>query len=377
MSKVLENFRLEGDRTIWIVVFILCSISVLVVYSAAGWKFFFGHLVKLTMGLFCMYIIHKWKFKYFSRIGLLSFWLSLLLLVLVFIFGISVNGASRWLSLAGHQFQPSDVAKLSILIFMCRQISKQRKHLEYFKGVFIHIISPLIVVCLLIFPNNFSTSALVFFNGLVLMFISKIKVKYLFKVLFGAILLCLITYTSAKYTNVLNKTVPRSSTWVSRIDNYFFSKSDQNLKKDYQINQALLAVYNGGITGVGPGKSTQRNILPYSYSDFIFAIMIEEYGVIFGAGVPILLYLILLFRAIRISIRTESVFGSLLSFILIFSLVIQALINMLVSVDILPVTGQTLPLISMGGTSILFTCISIGIVISISRDSSDRNYETA
>tara|TARA_Y100001970_G_scaffold206110_1_gene251024 strand:- start:247 stop:699 length:453 start_codon:yes stop_codon:yes gene_type:complete len=149
------------------------------------------------------------------------------------------------------------------------------------------------------------------------------------------------------------------------------------LDKNYQVTQALIAIHNGGIFGVGPGKSTQRNIIPYSYSDFIFAIMIEEYGLLLGAIVPILLYLILLFRSIRISLKTKSMFGGLVAIGLIFSIVLQAFINMFVSVNIIPVTGQTLPLISMGGTSILFTCITIGIVLSISRDTTDRDYEKA
>jgi cell division protein FtsW len=171
--------------------------------------------------------------------------------------------------------------------------------------------------------------------------------------------------------------MPRSSTWVSRVDSYFNSSDVEKLDQDYQQQQALVAVHNGGITGLGPGKSTQRKILPYSSSDFIFAIMIEEYGLILGAVFPILLYLILFYRSLRISSKTSSVFGGLICVGLMFSLVFQAFVNMLVSVGVLPVTGQTLPLISTGGTSILFTCITLGIILSVSNDTSDREYETA
>ena len=171
--------------------------------------------------------------------------------------------------------------------------------------------------------------------------------------------------------------MPRSSTWVSRIDAYFTDDKKQELNQDYQQQQALVAIYNGGFSGKGPGKSTQRNLLPYSSSDFIFAIMVEEYGLIVGAIFPILLYLILFYRSLRIATKITSVFGGLLCVGLMFSLVFQALINMLVSVGVLPVTGQTLPLISMGGTSILFTCITIGVILSVSNDTSDREYETA
>ena len=168
--------------------------------------------------------------------------------------------------------------------------------------------------------------------------------------------------------------MPRSATWVSRVDNFLLAGDEQQMDKDYQQTQALVAIQNGGIYGVGPGKSTQRSILPYSYSDFIYAIILEEYGLIGGVS-AILFYLILFFRAVRIFLKSASVFGSLVAIGLMFSLVFQAFINMLVSVEIMPVTGQTLPLISMGGTSIVFSCIAIGIVLSISRDSIEGEYE--
>lgn len=376
MNEILfKNIRLEGDKTIWGVVFVLSLFSILVVYSTAGWSFLFQHSLKLTLGIICMYFIHKWKFKYFSKIGLLSFWFSIFLLFLVLVFGITINGASRWLSLAGQRFQPSDIAKLAILLFMARQLSKKRRYLHEFKGLIWYVVAPLVIICILILPNNFSTSALVFCNGLILMYIARVRLKYIISIISISLISVFIIYGIAKHTSFMESFMPRSSTWVSRIDNFFESDDKQMLNKDYQVTQALVAIHNGGVTGLGPGKSTQRNILPFSSSDFIFAIMVEEYGLIFGGIMPILLYLILLFRGIHIAMRTESVFGSLVAAGLMFSLVVQAFINILVSVDIMPVTGQTLPLISMGGTSILFTCISIGIVLSISRDSSDRNYE--
>jgi len=376
MISLIKNINLEGDRTIWGVVFALSLSSLLVVYSTAGWHFLFSHITKLLIGLFSMYLVHKIKFKYFSKIGQLGFIFSLFLLVLVLLIGVSVNGASRWLQIAGQQFQPSDVAKLAILIYMARQISKQRDYLHDFKGLFWYVLGPLILVCALILPNNFSTSALVFINGLVLMFVGKIRVKFIAAIIAFAFIGALTIYTTAKFTNLGIKIMPRSATWVSRIDSFFIDVKGDEQTKDFQQTQALVAIQNGGMTGVGPGKSTQRNILPYSSSDFIYAIIIEEYG-LFGGILALLFYLILMFRAIRIALRVESVFGSLLTTGLMFSLVFQALINMLVSVEVLPVTGQTLPLISMGGTSIVFSCITIGIVLSVSRDSTDRKYEKA
>jgi cell division protein FtsW len=376
MNSWIKNINLEGDRTIWGVVLALSLSSVLVVYSTAGWHFLFSHITKLLLGLFAIYVVHKIKFKYFSKIGQIGFLFSLFLLVLVLIIGVSVNGASRWLQIANLQFQPSDIAKLAILVYMARQISMQRDFLHDFKELFWHVLGPLILVCVLILPNNFSTAALVFINGLVLMFVGKIRIKFIAAIIGFAFVGALTIYATAKFTPLGTKIMPRSATWVSRIDSFFVDADGDEQTKDYQQTQALVAIQNGGMTGVGPGKSTQRNILPYSSSDFIYAIIIEEYG-LFGGVLALLFYLILMFRAIRIALRVESVFGSLLATGLMFSLVFQALINMLVSVEVLPVTGQTLPLISMGGTSIVFSCIAIGIVLSVSRDATDRKYEKA
>ena len=378
MTKFLKNIHLRGDKVIWAVVFALSIFSVLLVYSTAGWNFLFNHLIKLFIGLFFLYQVHKIKFKYFAKIGVLGFFISIVLLILVFIMGVTVNGASRWLSIAGFQFQPSDIAKLSILLFMARQLSKYRFEIKNFKYLLFYVIFPLFVICALILPNNFSTSALIFLNGLVLMYVAKVKMKYLSTIVgvgvLGASLIYIVAKTNPEF---VNQFMPRSSTWVSRIDSYFNDEKKQELNQDYQQQQALVAIYNGGFSGKGPGKSTQRNILPYSSSDFIFAIMVEEYGLVVGALLPILLYLILFYRSLRIASKITSVFGGLLCVGLMFSLVFQAFINMLVSVGVLPVTGQTLPLISMGGTSILFTCITVGIILSVSNDTTDREYETA
>ena len=378
MKAFIKNINLEGDKVIWAIVLALSIFSILVVYSTAGWKFLFSHLIKLSIGLFFLYQVHKIKFKYFAKIGVLGFVVSIILLILVFIMGVTVNGASRWLSIAGFQFQPSDIAKLSILLFMARQLSKYRNEIKDFTKLFLYVLAPLIVICALILPNNFSTSALIFLNGLVLMYVGRVKIKYIASIIGIGFIGALLIYAFAKiYPQSTNKIMPRSTTWVNRIDSYISTEKKQELDQDYQQQQALVAIYNGGFSGVGPGKSTQRNILPYSSSDFIFAIMVEEYGFIIGAVMPILFYLILFYRALRIAIKITSVFGGLLCVGLMFSLVFQAFINMLVSVGFLPVTGQTLPLISMGGTSILFTCITVGIILSVSNDTSDRQYETA
>ncbi len=265
-----------------------------------------------------MYVVHKIKFKYFSKLGQIGFFFSLVLLVLVLLIGVSINGASRWLNIAGFQFQPSDVAKLAILIYMARQISIQRDYLHNFKDLAWYVLGPLVLVCVLILPNNFSTSALVFINGLVLMFVGKIRLKFIAGIIAFSFVAALTIYSVAKFTNLGTKIIPRSATWVSRIDSFFIDAEGDEQTKDFQQTQALVAIQNGGITGLGPGKSTQRSIVPFSSSDFIYAIIIEEYG-LFGGVMALLFYLILMFRAIRIALRIESVFGSLLTIGLIFS----------------------------------------------------------
>ena len=355
---------------------LLSLFSIMVVYSAAGWSDLISHIPKLLIGLFAMYVVHLIPFKYFSKLGQLGYFTSLLLLVLVFIIGVTVNGAARWINIVGFQFQPSDVAKLTVILFMARQISVNREHLDGFREFFWYVLAPLVIVCLLILPNNFSTSALVFINGLVLMFVAKIRLQFIAKVLLIALIGAFIIYASAKWTPLGTGIIPRSATWVSRVDNFLLAGDEQQMDKDYQQTQALVAIQNGGIYGVGPGKSTQRSILPYSESDFIYAIVLEEYGLL-GGVLAIMFYLILLFRSVRISLKSESIFGSLVAIGLMFSLVFQAFINMLVSVEVIPVTGQTLPLISMGGTSIVFSCIAIGIVLSVSRNSLEGEYEKA
>ena len=375
MSLIWKNISLKGDKVIWFIVFSLSLFSIMVVYSAAGWTDLINHLIRIFIGLFCMYIVHLIPFKYFSKLGQIGYFTSLLLLLLVFLVGVSINGASRWIEIAGLQFQPSDIAKISDIIYLSRQISLNRNKIKKFKDFFWNILLPLLVVCALILPNNFSTSALVFLNGIILMFIAKIRFRFILQVLSTAIFFGLLIVLPTFLTPFINDIIPRSQTWVSRTNTYSNINHDLSiLDKKHQQKQALVAIQNGGIYGSGPGKSSQRSILPLPASDFIFAIILEEYGLI-GGVFALLLYLILLFRAIRISLKIDSVFGSLVSVGLIFSLVFQALIHMLVSIGLMPVTGQTLPLISMGGTSLVFTFIAIGIVLSVSRKSLHGKYE--
>ena len=279
--------------------------------------------------------------------------------------------------MGGLSFQPSDFAKIMLLIFMSRQISKYRSYLKDWKGFIWYLLAPLVIICVLILPSNFSTSALVFFNGLMLMLFAKIHYRFLLSIIAISIFGISVIYFGGKYVPIVKEIVPRSATWVSRIDGFLDPSVNHNKNEGHQLNESKIAIKNGGFFGKGPGKGIQRHFLYAGSSDFIYAITVEQYGLILGGIFPMLLYLIIFYRSIIISHRTESVFGSLMVASLSFALIFQAAVNMAVNVGLFPVTGQTLPLISKGGTSIIFTCIAVGIILSVSRNPEDRDYEKA
>lgn len=371
MKTILNNIK--GDKVIWAVVFLLSIFSVLAVYSSTGTLAFryqsgnteyylIKHLGILLLGFVLMYLAHQVKYKYYARISQLAIYVSVPLLAYTLMFGTNVNEASRWytLPLINLTFQPSDFAKLALIIFVARLLAKKQENIEDFKKGFIAILLPVLLITLLILPANLSTAAMIFITCLVLMFVGRVRLRYILALV--GIGLASMALLIAIVINVpqLGK---RVGTWQSRIENFKSGDSDGN----YQVEQAKIAIANGGFTGRMPGNSTQKNFLPHPYSDFIFAIIIEEYGLI-GGTLVVLLYLVLLFRAIKIVIRSPRNFAAFLTFGVAFSLVFQAMINMMVAVNLMPVTGQTLPLISMGGTSIWFTSISIGIILSVSRE---------
>jgi len=377
MSNFSKYIKLEGDKTIWTVVILLLLASVVVVSSVEGLSVTTSHIRNIVMGLFVMYGVHKLKFKYFSKLSVVGIVISVFLLLFVLFLGPEINGAKRWVSMGGFSFQPSDFAKIMLLVFMSRQISKYRNYLKDWKRFTFYLLFPLVIISLLILPSNFSTAALVFVNGFVLMVFAKIKYQYLLSIIAISIFGISVIYFGGKYVPIVKEIVPRSETWVSRIDGFLYPSENHNKKEGYQLNESKIAIKNGGLFGKGPGKGVQRHFLYAGSSDFIYAITVEQYGLIFGGIFPMLLYLILFYRSIIISQRTESVFGSLMVASLSFALILQAAVNMAVNVGLFPVTGQTLPLISKGGTSIVFTCIAIGIILSVSRNPEDRDYEKA
>lgn len=300
----------------------------------------------------------------FSRISQIGLILTLPLLAFTLASGTNLNEANRWLTvpIVNLTFQSSDMAKLFLIMYLARVLSKKQELVEDFRKGFLPVLLPVIAVTILILPANFSTAAILFVTCMILMFIGRISLKYIFSLIgLGFVSVVMIFGIAIIFPHLF----PRGETWVKRVE-HFINKEKASADATYQVDQAKIAIVSGGIFGKSPGKSTQRNFLPHPYSDFIFAIIIEEYGLIGGSFV-MLLYLILFFRVIRIAGKCQGNFGTLLSLGIGFSMVFQAMINMAVAVNLFPVTGQTLPLISMGGTSIWFTSIAIGIILSVSR----------
>jgi len=371
---------LKGDKVIWAVVFILSLISILVVYSSSNAlaqrsksgnteAFLIRHAGQIFAGLMIMFFVHRMNYKYLSRISQVALWLSVPLLIYTLFGGRSSGEASRWLEIPGIKltFQTSDFAKCALIIYIARVLAIKQDKLIDLKIVFWQLLVPIGMICALILPANFSTSALIFVTCLLILFIGRVPIKFILGIIGITLVGAALFGTVIWYKPDI---VKRGPTWKARIENFIAGDAQSN----YQAEQAKIAVAKGGLFGLGPGNSTQKNFLPQSASDFVYAIIIEEYGFLVGLFL-LFLYMILLFRAIRILRNSEKTFGGLLAVGLCMSLVFQALINMAVAVNLFPVTGQTLPLISMGGTSIWFTSITIGIVLSVSKETTEESEE--
>lgn len=362
---------IKGDRVIWAVVLLLAIFSVLVVYSSIvtlAYKYRGGntefylikHTIIILIGFTLMYWTHKVNYKYFSRISQVAIWLAIPLLLFTLLTGANINNASRWLVIPfiNQTFQTSDLAKLALIMYLARMLSKKQDNIKDFNQAFLPIMIPVLLICGLILPANFSTAAMLFVTSIVVMFVGRINLAYIISLVsIGAV--CLTLFIAVVMNVNMNN---RVGTWKSRIESFV----EGDAKSNYQVEQSKIAIATGGIVGKGPGRSTQRNFLPQSSSDFIFATIIEEYGIA-GGAFTVLLYLILLYRGIIIARGSPRTYGALLAVGLSFSLVFQAMINMAVAVNLFPVTGQPLPMVSMGGTSIWFTCLAIGIILSVSR----------
>jgi cell division protein FtsW len=369
--------KVKGDRVIWAVVLLLSLLSIIVVYSASaalaakkdGNSFYFliKHGIIIFLGLGLAYITHKIKYTYYSRISQILMILAIPLLLVTLIGGESGSSADRWLEIPGTglTFQTSDFAKLALMMYLARMLSIKQDQIKDFRSAFLPIILPIVITCGLILPANFSTAALLFCSCLVMMFIGRVNLKYIlilvgsgivFFTIFILIVLALPKETQKEF---------RVDTWASRIEAWWSDTPDPD--RTYQADQAKIAIASGEIFGKGPANGMGRNFLPQASSDFIYAIILEEFGFI-GGILIVFLYLVLMYRAARIVTRGPKTFGGFLAVGLCFSLVFQGMINMAVAVNLFPVTGQPLPLVSMGGTSIWFTSIAIGIILSVSRE---------
>ncbi len=388
ISNNLVN-KTKGDRVIWGIVVILVLISLLVVYSSTGSlaykysksteSYLFKQFGFIILGVLLIYFAHRVNYTIYARVAKILFLISIPLLIYTLFFGVQLNAGSRWIKLPviNMTFQTSDMAKLALFMYLSLQLSRKQAVIKDFKKGFLPVIIPVVIICVLIAPANLSTALLIGATSFMLMFIGRVSGKHILLSMgiaaIPVILLFAIAVGTYDKAGHKQKEIPaifdigRVKTWIGRIQTFVYSNKEDESEKLYQINQAKIAIASGGWLGKGPGNSEARNFLPHSYSDFIYAIIIEEYG-LFGAAFMIFIYLLFLYRCIRLYRKCPFAFGAFLALALSFTLVIQAIANMGVAVNAFPNTGVTLPLVSMGGSSFLFTCLSIGIILSVARN---------
>lgn len=390
-AKVAIVSRAKGDRFIWGIVILLSLISILVVYSATGslaYKkyhgntefFLFKQVAFSCVGLLVIYFLHQINYTFYKKLATYFLLLAIPALIYTLFFGTKINEGSRWLKIPiiNLTIQTSDFARLALFIFLAKVLSKKQEVIKDFKQGYLPSIAPVAIICILIFPANLSNAALTGATALLIMYIGRVSMKHILLTIGIALIpiallvgIAVVTYngnqaeTDKPAVAEKLKSYGRVGTWVKRVQDYRYADGAET---PYQRQQANIAIANGGILfGVGPGNSTASNYLPQAYNDFIFAIIIEEYG-LFGGAFILFIYVLLLFRCLKIARKFPYAFGTFLALGLSFTLVIQALANMAVSVGWVPVTGVTLPLVSMGGSSYLFTCASIGIILSVGRN---------
>jgi cell division protein FtsW len=378
--------RTKGDKVIWAIVILLTLVSILVVYSSIGSlaykmnksteSYLFKQIAFIALGVLIIYFAHRVNYTIYSRVATILFLLSIPLLFYTLKFGSSINDANRWIKLPviNMTFQTSDLAKLALFMYISKQLSRKQNVIKNFQKGFLPMIIPVVIICLLIAPANLSTAVLVGGTALMLMFIGRVKTRHILLTIGLALIpvISLIVISNTYYDKEQHKTkdlpavlsVGRMPTWIKRVQDFMYADKAQT---SYQVQQAKIAIAQGGWFGKGPGKSEQRNFLPHPYSDFIYAIIIEEYGLV-GGAIIMFIYLWFLFRSIRLFQRCPYAFGAFLAVALSFTLVIQAMVNMAVNVNVFPTTGVTLPLVSMGGSSLWFTCFAIGIILSVARN---------
>lgn len=369
MIKEWADRNLKGDPVIWGIVILLSFLSILVVYSATGTlayknlggnteHYLLRHSFLIILSLVAMWAAHQIDYRYYAKISRFALLISVPLLIFSWQFGTSLNEASRWITIPviNKTFQPSDLAKLALITQLASMLARRQQNINDFKESLVPILLWCGLICGLIAMTDLSTAGLLLVTCAILLFIGRVPMKYLVMLTFVGIIAGSVAFSIGQ----------RRETAISRIEDFFNSE-----EIPFQAKQSYIAIASGGISGKGPGNSVRRNQLPHSYSDFIFAIIVEEYGII-GATAVILLYLALLYRGLLTATKSERAFGGLLSAGLSLALVLQAMVNIGVAVGLLPITGLPLPLVSMGGTSLLFTGLSLGIILSVSRGEIDE-----
>jgi len=389
-----RNFfnKTKGDKVIWALVILLALVSLLAVYSATGslayknYKgntevYLFKQVAFIIVGIAVVYFAHLVNYTLYSRVATIVFMLVIPLLFYTLFFGVTMNEGSRWikLPLINMTMQTSDLARLALFIYLARLLSKKQDVIKDFRKGYLLLIIPVGIICLLIAPANLSTALLLGASCLMLLFIGRARTKHILLTVGLAMIPILFLIVAAVVSHKdgdeeAEPSKPSSSavftrvgTWVGRVESFIYGGKEADNDEMYQVNQAKIAIAEGGLLGVGPGNSTTRDYLPQAYNDFIFAIIIEEYGLIGGMFI-VFIYLVFLYRCIRIFKRCPFAFGAFLALGLSFTLAIQAIANMAVTVNLFPVTGVTLPLVSMGGSSFIFTCLAIGIILSVARN---------
>jgi cell division protein FtsW len=401
-TDLAQNFKgkalvqkTQGDKVIWALVLLLGLVSLLIVYSATGslaYKMYKGNtevylfkqIAFIVIGFVIIYFAHRVNYTIYSRVAKILYLLSVPLLLYTLFFGVSMNEGSRWIRLPiiNMTMQTSDLAKLALFMFLARLLSRKQNKIKDFKKGFLPVIIPVAFTCMLIAPANLSTALLLGASCLLLMFIGRVSTKHILLTIACAavpiallIMAAVIKHKSGSAEEELataatvkkeksSRLTARVTTWIGRVENFMYGSKEANDDDHYQVNQAKIAIARGGLMGKGPGNGEARNFLPQAYNDYIYATLIEEYGLIGGAFI-IFIYLVFLYRSIRLFKKCPFAFGAFLALGLSFTLVIQA---MAVNVNLFPVTGVTLPLVSMGGSSFLFTCLSIGIILSVARN---------
>jgi len=378
MRNILKY--LKGDSVIWVITLIMLAFSLVSVYSfvpilvkiegGSPFKYLFKHLIYVVIGLAVMYWVHKKDPKYVSQLSKFGFYLAIGLLIFTFFFGAKVNDAGRWVRIpfVGLTFQSSDFAKLAIIVYLSRLLVKKKDVLNKWKGGFWPVVIPVLVICGLIVKDNFSTAALLFMICLTIMFLGRVPFFKIFSIIGGGIALLAFVVLIHKAAPELNL-LPRLETWENRITNRM--EDDKDVIVNAQSLNAKLAIYNGSILGQGVGDGQLKEYLPEAYADFYYSSFVEEFGLI-SSIVLILLYLILLYRIMRIGMKSESLFETYVCVGIGVLMLTQASVNMLVCTGVFPVTGQNMPLLAMGGSALIMTTLSLGIVQSIASKQTEK-----